>query len=217
MLGRYTAIGPYSDAAQADRDDWLDRSAYLLLSRIEDGDALSVAELADALRAGRRRPCSRRPRYCCATICSTAPRSRPAASADAARPRAAVPHRTHKIDGLRQVLDSWSTTDIEVLVSSIGRLVASIDDDGRHSEAAVTEPIRLPDPRGQRPKRDLTSLGPEMLDDEAEQRDGAGQQDADGLADRPAHLDRQVGRGTAGRRSTPSRAPRRSTSADCPP
>ena len=39
------------------------------------------------------------------------------------------------------MLDSWSTADIEVLASSIGRLVASIDTT-RHSEAAVTEPIR---------------------------------------------------------------------------
>src|SRR6478609_67529 len=37
--------------------------------------------------------------------------------------------------------------------------------------------------------------GPEVLDDDAEQRDGACQQGADGLSDRPAHLDRQVERG----------------------
>ena len=36
-------------------------------------------------------------------------------------------------------------------------------------------------------------LGVELLDDDAEQRDGAGEQHAKGLADGPAHLDREVG------------------------
>ncbi|HEY5841403.1 MAG TPA: MFS transporter [Mycobacterium sp.] len=141
MLGRYTAIGPYSDAAQANRDDWLDRSAYLLLSRIEDSDALSVAELADAFEldavAVQRQA---------AVLLRNDLLDR---SDDPVRRLRLTPrgrerlyrHRTHKIDGLRQVLDSWSAADIEVLASSIGRLVASIDTTG-HCEAAVTEPIR---------------------------------------------------------------------------
>ena len=125
MLGRYTAIGPYSDAEQANRDDWLDRSAYLLLSRIEDSDALSVAELADVFEL------------------DAAAVHRQAAALlrndlldradDPVRRLRLTPrgreklcrHRTHKIDGLRHVLDSWTRADIEVLVSLIGRLVAS--------------------------------------------------------------------------------------------
>ena len=39
----------------------------------------------------------------------------------------------------------------------------------------------------------LDVRGLDLLDDDADQRDGAGQQHADGLADRPAHLDREVG------------------------
>src|SRR6185503_12939058 len=35
--------------------------------------------------------------------------------------------------------------------------------------------------------------GLHMLDDDADQRDGSGEQHTDGLADRPAHLDREVG------------------------
>jgi hypothetical protein len=45
-------------------------------------------------------------------------------------------HRTQQIDELRTVLDSWSLVDIEVLASSIGRLVASFDEvRARRSEA----------------------------------------------------------------------------------
>ena len=141
MLGRYTAIGPYSDAAQANRDDWLDRSAYLLLSRIEDGDALSVAELADVFdldaAAVQRQT---------AVLLRNDLLDR---ADDPVRRLRLTPrgrerlyrHRTHKIDELRRVLDSWTPADIEVLVSSIGRLVASIDTT-RDPDAAVTEPIR---------------------------------------------------------------------------
>ncbi len=141
MFGRYTAIGPYSDAAQANRDDWLDRSAYLLLSRIEDSDALSVHELAEIFEL------------------DAADVQRQAAvllrndlldrADDAHRRLRLTPqgrerlyrHRTQKIGGLREVLEAWTPADIEVLGSSISRLVASIDAT-RSSEDSVTASAR---------------------------------------------------------------------------
>jgi DNA-binding MarR family transcriptional regulator len=136
MLARHTVGGPYAPGARTERSDWLDRSAYLLLSRIEDRGAMSAAELADAPALDD----STVNRQAAALLRTDLL----ARAGDAERRMRLTPrgrerlyrHRTQQIDELRTVLDSWSLVDIEVLASSIGRLVASFDEvRARRSEA----------------------------------------------------------------------------------
>lgn len=136
MLARHTVGGSYPPGARTDRSDWLDRSAYLLLSRIEDRGAMSAAELADALALDD----STVNRQAAALLRTDLL----ARAGDAERRMRLTPrgrerlyrHRAQQIDELRTVLDSWSLVDIEVLASSIGRLVASFDEvRARRSEA----------------------------------------------------------------------------------
>lgn len=136
MLARHTVGGSYPPGARTDRSDWLDRSAYLLLSRIEDRGAMSAAELADALALDD----STVNRQAAALLRTDLL----ARAGDAERRMRLTPrgrerlyrHRAQQIDELRTVLDSWSLVDIEVLASFIGRLVASFDEvRARRSEA----------------------------------------------------------------------------------
>lgn len=139
MLARHTVSGSYAPGARADRSDWLERSAYLLLSRIEDHGAMSVAELADALALDD----STVNRQAAALLRTDLL----ARAADAERRMRLTPrgrerlyrHRTQQIDGLRTVLDSWSLVDIEALASSIGRLVVSFDEARARRSAAFRD------------------------------------------------------------------------------
>ena len=139
MLARHTMSESYSPGARTDRSDWLERSAYLLLSRIEDRGAMSVAELADALALDD----STVNRQAAALLRTDLL----ARAGDAERRMRLTPrgrerlyrHRTQQIDGLRTVLDSWSLVDIEVLASSIGRLVASLDEARARRSAAFRD------------------------------------------------------------------------------
>ena len=148
MLGRHTAIGPHSDGARSDRDDWLDRSAYLLMSRIEDGDALTVGELADVLgldtsTVSRKMGALLRTEF----VHRGDSPARRLRLTPTGRERL-YRHRTEKIDGLRDALGSWPAEDLEVLSSSIARLVSAIDD-ARARQTAAKDPDtgpRLPRP-----------------------------------------------------------------------
>jgi MFS family permease len=148
MLGRHTALGSYSDHSTEHHDDLLDRSSYLLMSRIEDVGAMSIPELAAALGldggAVHRQ---------LAIMVRNDLAARVEEVRDDRRIRRFVltpygrmrlyRHRVHHIDGLRQVLARWNPEDVSALVTQVDKFVDAIDLASKTvGDDPVTGPIR---------------------------------------------------------------------------
>ena len=148
MLGRHTALGSYSDHSTEHHDDLLDRSSYLLMSRIEDVGAMSIPELAAALAldggAVHRQ---------LAIMVRNDLAARVEEVRDDQRIRRYVltpygrerlyRHRAHHIDGLRQVLARWTPEDVSALVTQVDKFVDAIDlASTTGGDDPVTGPIR---------------------------------------------------------------------------
>lgn len=137
MLGRHSVLGPNPDTGPQHRAEWLDRTAYLLMSRIEDVGAMSVDDLGatfrlDAATANRhtaamvRNDLLSRVDHCAgAWTFHLTPYGRDRL----------YRHRAHRIDGLRRVLDTWAGHDVTALSGYLGRLVFDIDE-ARESAAS---------------------------------------------------------------------------------
>jgi DNA-binding MarR family transcriptional regulator/sugar phosphate permease len=148
MLGRDTALGSYSDHSTEHHDDQLDRSSYLLMSRIEDVGAMSIPELAAVLTlddgAVHRQ---------LAIMLRNDLAARVEEVRDDQRIRRYVltpygrerlyRHRVHHIDGLRQVLARWNPEDVSALVTQVDKFVDAIDlATTAGGDDPVTGPIR---------------------------------------------------------------------------
>ncbi len=130
MLGRHSALGPYSDTIPQHRAEWRDRTAYLLMSRIEDVGAMAVAELALTFRLDAptvNRQTAAMVRNDLLTRIDDPMRARMFHLTPSGRERL-YRHRAHRIDGLRKVLQTWDGHDIAALTAYLGRLVTNIDE-----------------------------------------------------------------------------------------
>ena len=143
MLGRHTALGSSSDHSTALDDDLLDRSSYLLMSRIEDVGAMSIPELAAALAldgAAVHRQLAIMVRN------DLAARVEEVRDDQRIRRYVLTPygrerlyrHRAHQTDGLRQVLARWNPEDVSALVTQVDKFSDAIE----LGDDTVTGPIR---------------------------------------------------------------------------
>jgi MFS family permease len=138
MLGRHSAFPPYSDTIPEHRAQWLDRTAYLLMSRIEDIGAMSASELAltfrlDASTVNRQTAAMVRNELLTRTDDPGRPRMFHLTPYGRER---LYRHRAQRIDGLRRVLETWDGHDIAAVTGYLGRLLANIDEIRESANAA---------------------------------------------------------------------------------
>lgn len=127
LLARHTALVNKARAAAAE----LDRSAYLLLSRLEAGDPMTLGELADAFgldvsTVNRQTAALLRDGFAeriADPDGGTARKLRPTAAGLAALRR----DRARNVDGISELLDDWSDADRRDLLALLRRLNEEIE------------------------------------------------------------------------------------------
>ncbi|WP_232835603.1 MarR family winged helix-turn-helix transcriptional regulator [Actinocorallia populi] len=146
-LGRHVSVGGIGDCTRPPGDGRLERSAYLLLSRIEVAGPLSIGELSDAFGLD----------------ASTVNRQTAAMSRSGLVERIADPagglarkfratpeglarlhrHRAWLTRGLERILTGWNDDDVRVLADSLARLNEGIELAQRRARPAGEPPADL--------------------------------------------------------------------------
>lgn len=131
VLGRHTSMGAVGDFARQPADGRLERSAYILMSRIETCGPSSIGQLADAFGLDT----STVNRQTAAMLRSGLVERIPDPDGGLARKFRITPeglarlrrHRAWLTQGLERVLASWSDADIRSLADHLARLNESIE------------------------------------------------------------------------------------------
>ncbi|MDV3123728.1 MFS transporter [Mycobacterium sp. 21AC1] len=130
-LGLHSALGPHVDGGVIAGARWLDRSAYLVLSRIQTaGAAVPLTELAHALNVEPTRLSTRLAGLVREGLVRAEGPGNPAApSRFSLTPRGHDQlnrQRTTKVEGLQRAVADWDEADITALIGYLGRFTDSV-------------------------------------------------------------------------------------------
>ncbi|MEO3785039.1 MarR family transcriptional regulator [Actinocorallia sp. B10E7] len=130
-LGRHASMGAIGDCARQPEEGRLERSAYILMSRIEASGPLSIGQLADAFGLD----ASTVNRQTAAMLRTGLVERIPDPDGGLARKFRITPeglarlhhHRAWLTRGLRRVLTDWTDEDIRVLADVLTRFNESVE------------------------------------------------------------------------------------------
>jgi DNA-binding MarR family transcriptional regulator len=139
-LGRHASLGAIGDCARQPVAGRLERSAYILMSRIEASGPLSIGQLADAFGLDT----STINRQTAAMLRAGLVERIPDPDGGLARKFRITPegltrlhhHRAWLTRGLERVLEDWEEADIRALADTIAHFNESVDRLQRRSRAA---------------------------------------------------------------------------------